>query len=107
MAAGEGEELRQYGMSKLAAGVLLNYADGDLSAVKVQYHAANAQSDGLDHPMIKDLAAIGEGEQNCQRGLLRLLDGKLGLTRLQTVIEDSHGIERTTGIKEKREKEIS
>ena len=90
----EAEELDEdpgdRGLSRLAAGHLLDWADGASSASKVQYHMANALADGLDHPMVRRLAGIGEG-RNASTGLFKLL-GDLGVKSLLTEVELARGV---------------
>jgi hypothetical protein len=73
------------GMSRLAAGHLLDWGDGVVSASKLQWHMAHCLEDEFDHPMIQRLAAIGAA-QNAQAGLLKLLES-CGIPQLITPID--------------------
>ena len=71
--------------SKFGAGLMQKWADGLMSAVDVQFHAANAKDDGLSTPFIDKLAAVPPGK-HAQGGLVSLLSS-LGLRCRQTKIE--------------------
>ena len=67
--------------SSLAHELLLQWSLGGLSAISVQSLASKAFSDGLVHPDIARLAALGnsgQAPQNCQRDLLRWLGKHMG-----------------------------
>ena len=65
----------EYGPSKLGSGLLLAWADGDMSAVKLYTHSTNAFDDGLRHPMVARFATLttNDNPQHAQAGLTRLL----------------------------------
>ena len=63
--------------SKLACGLLVDWADGDLSSVRLQMHLKNAHDDGLLHPMVSRFAALGSG-RHANAAVMQLL-GSLGL----------------------------
>ena len=75
--------------SKMGTGLLKEWADGQLSSVKVQYHAANGKSDGLRNPMVDRLAALPPGK-HAQSGLIAMLEG-VGLKSLQTKVAEYTG----------------
>ena len=62
--------------SSLAAGHLLEWADGTASAAQLRRQMANGVRDKNGHPMVRRLAAIGgdQSEQHCQAGLLAVLE---------------------------------
>lgn len=71
-------EMREEGeapglMSRLMGRLLLNWCEGTRNGVQVQQHAADAQSDGLDHPMVRRFAQLGTG-QHSHEGIMQLLD---------------------------------
>ena len=81
----EGYEEGEGCVSKLAAGLLLQWADGESSADKVRYHMANAKADNFAHPMIDTLAKLREG---CKAAIdLQSLLESVGLVQLQTNID--------------------
>lgn len=59
-------------ISRLAARQLLAWADGDLSAVKLQMMMDDAVSDGLNHPMVVRLSRL-QGGQHANQSLVALL----------------------------------
>ena len=73
------------GISRLAAGLLKDWGEGALSASELQVHLANVVADGLVHPMVQRLAAVGEG-QHAHAGLLALLDS-IGVLELLTPLQ--------------------
>ena len=73
------------GISRQAAGNLQDWADGILSASKVQFHMNNAVLDKQTHPMIERLAEVGPG-QNALIGM-RTLFRRLGFYDLQTEVQ--------------------
>ena len=72
------EDDEYHGVSRLAAGVLLDWCDGDLFASKLQTRMSDAVSDNFKHPMIVRLSEIGSG-QNAHGGLMTLCE-RLGIT---------------------------
>ena len=72
-------------ISRLAGGLLQDWAEGTSSASRMQFHVANAASDGMTHPMILKLASIGKG-RHAQAGLRRVL-AETGLEDLQTRLD--------------------
>ena len=46
-------------VSRLASGLLLEWADGSMSAARLQQHCSHAQEDGLTHPLVQRLAGVG------------------------------------------------
>ena len=72
-------------ISRLAAGMLLEWADGGLSASRLQQHCSNAREDGLGHPMVQRLANMGTN-QNAHNGLMRLL-GSCSIPGLITAVD--------------------
>ena len=77
----------------MAAGHLLEWADGESSAARLVMHMRNAVEDGFSHPMVTRLGTLPPGN-NAQRGLKELM-ADLGLFRLQTVIEEAEAVTRT------------
>ena len=80
----------QVPISQLAAGLLLEWADGDISAQRLQSHLHHSQQDSESmgqrvHPMVQRLAGIGAGE-HALRGLRSELES-LGLVALQTRLD--------------------
>ena len=65
------------GISKLAAGQLLDWCDGDSSAQSVVHHMRHAEQYGLAHPMVHRICQAGEG-QHAHGGLMAVLE-KLAL----------------------------
>lgn len=59
-------------MSRLAAGQLLRWSDGDLSAAKLLAIMKDADEDGLQHVMVSRLSGLPSG-QHAQHSLLELL----------------------------------
>ena len=70
--------------SRLAAGLLLEWADGGVSSQRLQEHMANAVADGLAHPMVSRLANVGAG-QHAATGLLQLME-QCGVMGWMTVL---------------------
>ena len=54
--------------SHLCSGLLLEWADGLMSACRLQAHVERAEHDGLRHPMVQRLAALPKGRR-AQQGL--------------------------------------
>ena len=88
LAEGSDEEQPAWHMSKLAAGLLLEWCDGITSGTRVCLHASNAEADGVHHPMVSRLAKIGprSSPQNCNAGLVSLL-GECGIPGLLTTLD--------------------
>ena len=84
-------------MSRLAAGHLLAWADGDLSAARVVSHMRDAVEDGMSHPTVVRLAGCQTG-QHAQKSLVDLLESKVGLKALLTTVEDPHLVSRQYSI---------
>ena len=59
-------------ISRLAAGQLLLWADGAISAAQLQRTMCDALADGLDHPMVKRLADLPP-EGRAQQALMDLI----------------------------------
>ena len=74
-------------VSRLGTGLLRDWADGYMSATQVQQHAANAEADGLNDPLIKRLSKVGTG-QNAHGGLMQLLHD-VGVMDLLSEVRDS------------------
>eukprot|EP00969_Alexandrium_andersonii_P048967 2147838-Alexandrium_andersonii.AAC.1 len=64
----DSEEYDEQGISRLAAGHLLEWCDGETSASRVVNHMRNASLDGFAHPMVAKIAKAGVG-QHAQAGL--------------------------------------
>ena len=64
-------DMRVWGISRLAGGQLLLVCDGHISAAQLGRTMRDAVADGLDHPMVRRLATIRE--HNAQSDLTRLL----------------------------------
>ena len=71
-------------ISLLAAGLLLEWCDGDSSSTRLRFHNANAMGDGMRHPMIVRLGSV-PGGQNAHRGIMEILEN-LGIADLLTQI---------------------
>jgi len=84
------DELGEGRISRLAGGILLDWADGVTSAESLQRHMRNEDLDQRDlgqraHPMVQRLAQVGEGP-HAHAGLRTVLE-RVGLLTLQTTIE--------------------
>ena len=91
LAAGEGtgEDSRP---SALVVGLLLDWADGNRSAWKLQRDVSNAYEDGLRHPMVRKFASVRAG-RHAQEGL-RSLFSDLGVDALQTRLDGVRSVTR-------------
>ena len=91
LAAGEGtgEGSRP---SALVVGLLLDWADGNRSAWKLQRDVSNAYEDGLRHPMVRKFASVRAG-RHAQEGL-RSLFSDLGVDALQTRLDGVRSVTR-------------
>ena len=100
LAAGEGtgEGSRP---SALVVGLLLDWADGNRSAWKLQRDVSNAYEDGLRHPMVKRVASVRAG-RHAQEGL-RSLFSDLGVDALQTRLDVSQSVTRRWRAERERE----
>ena len=76
--------------SQLCSGLLLDWADGLMSACRLQAHVERAEHDGLRHPMVRRLAALPKG-MRAQQGLRKLFMD-LGLVGLQTTVENPDAV---------------
>ena len=74
-------------ISRMAAGHLLDRSDGLVSAVRIQYHCANARADGLRHVMVDRLAGVRPGA-HAQEDLREMLNG-VGIFGMQTELDVS------------------
>ena len=72
-------------VSRLASGLLLEWADGSMSAARLQQHCSHAQEDGLTHPTVQRLASVGTA-QNAHNGLMSLW-WTCGIHPLITVVD--------------------
>ena len=72
-------------VSKLAVGLLQDWADGNLSAAQVQRHASNAIADGMSDPLLQRL----QQDSNPQRGLQTLLRD-IGVLGFMSTIDGSN-----------------
>eukprot|EP00959_Pyramimonas_sp_CCMP1952_P322381 6746079-Pyramimonas_sp.AAC.1 len=85
MDASSSEEDRDEGtISILAAGHLLEWSDGESSAVRVVQHMLNARADGLCHPMVDRIAGVGTSLHAHAR--LRTLFTNVGVGSLLTTM---------------------
>ena len=102
LAQGEGDAANPHvGVSRLAGGLLRDWADGAISATHLRSHMANALADGLNHPMVERLATFGAGAQHAQENLMRLLEETCGLASLQTQLDVSDNVTRRFEIRDK------
>ena len=101
LAAGEGtgEDSRP---SALVVGLLLDWADGNRSAWKLQRDVSNAYEDGLMHPMVRKFASVRAG-RHAQEGL-RSLFSDLGVDALQTRLDVSQSVTRRWRAERERER---
>ena len=74
-------------VSKLALGLLQDWADGDLSSAQLQKHVRNAISDGMNDPLLLRLGRVGQG-QNAHTGLMSVLT-EVGVLGMLSPIADS------------------
>lgn len=70
--AAHGAEQAPVAMSQLASRQLLAWADGDLSAQRLEQVMTDAVADGLRHPMVGTLSGIGSGH-HAHHGVMELL----------------------------------
>ena len=68
------DEDEVFSISRLAAGHLLDWAEGSQSAAKLRYHMDNAAQDDKEanqrtHPMVRRLAEVRSG-QNAHAGIM-------------------------------------
>ena len=83
----QGEGRVDHGVrSRAATTHLQEWCNGDCSAAALQRHMEACVLDGLNHPTVVRLARCGSGK-HAQRDLLALLEEKVGLAALQTVID--------------------
>ena len=87
--------------SALVVGLLLDWADGNRSAWKLQRDVSNAYEDGLRHPMVKRVASVRAG-RHAQEGL-RSLFSDLGVDALQTRLDVSQSVTRRWRAERERE----
>ena len=80
-------------VSYLAKGMLMEWCDGDASAAQAQWHMANSVRDGMRHPAVVRIGAVAAG-QHAHSGLMELLEDKVGLMSLQTVISEPDMVDR-------------
>ena len=59
-------------ISQLAWRQLLRWADGEVSASRLQEAMADAVADGLDHPMVVRMSRVGSG-QHANAGFMDVL----------------------------------
>ena len=88
--------------SALVVGLLLDWADGNRSAWKLQRDVSNAYEDGLRHPMVKRVASVRAG-RHAQEGL-RSLFSDLGVDALQTRLDVSQSVTRRWRAERERER---
>ena len=85
--AAEDSEPEEVTRSKLAMGLLQDWADGDMSSAQLQKHASNVVADGTGDPLLQRLGRIGPG-QNAHAGRMGVLS-EAGLLGLMTPIQES------------------
>ena len=87
--------------SALVVGLLLDWADGNRSAWKLQRDVSNAYEDGLRHPMVKRVASVRAGRH--AQEWLRSLFSDLGVDALQTRLDVSQSVTRRWRAERERE----
>ena len=66
-------QAQHWSISRLAAGILQEWAQGSISSSKLQEHMAAACADGLSHPMVQRLAQVQPG-RHAHESLMALLE---------------------------------
>ena len=67
--------------SKLFGGLVVDWADGSLSAAKLQLQGARGLGDGFEHPIISRLASMG-ADRHAHESLMNLLLNRCGVAAM-------------------------